>query len=164
MLGRIGVLSGLLTIAVAGSLSAGDIYQWTDEEGHPHYSNRGGNGGGDSSGGGGGTEEGWESALERKQGGEDLQEKAEAAINGLELQMTRRKREREHAQEELEATQASIIRAQGSSPAEIPALRVRETTQLTELRKMDLELASIELRIARLRALKAASQEQKPAR
>ena len=163
MLGRIGILGGLLALTVVCPASAGDIYEWTDDQGHPHYSNRGGTGGSEA-GSGGDVDEGWESALERKQGGEDLQGKAEAAINSLELQVTRRKRDRERAQEDLEATQANIVRAQGSKPADVPALRAREATQLTDLRKIDLDLSALDLRIARLRALKAASQEQKSAR
>ena len=150
---------------VAGFAAAQSIYEWKDDQGRPHYSNRGGAGPGESGtpSGSEGGERGWESVLERKQGDSDFQEKAEAAINSMELQVTRKKRERVHAQEELEATQANIVRAQGSSPVNVPILKAREATQITELRKTDVEIGLLEMRIAKLRALKEAEKEQRSA-
>jgi hypothetical protein len=148
-----------------GPAAAQDIYRWKDEQGQPHYSNRGEASPGESGApsGSDGGEQGWESVLERKQGTADFQEKAEAAINSMELQVTRKKRERERAQEELEATQASIVRAQASRPAELPSLKAREATQVTELRKADVELDLLRARIEKLRALKEADREQRSA-
>lgn len=115
----------------SSSVDAEDIYKWTDAQGRVHYSNRGtgasaDSGSGEASVGG----EGWESVLERQKGAEDFQQRADAAINGLELQDTRRKRDRSRAQEELDATQREIIRASRDDPGSVPVLKARETTQL----------------------------------
>jgi hypothetical protein len=102
--------------------------------------------------------------LEKQKGSENFQEKAEAAINSLQLQVTRKKRDRTLAQEQLEATQASIVRAQSTNTAELPALRAREATQITNLRRIESEINSMELNGAKLRALKAAENEQRSGR
>jgi Domain of unknown function (DUF4124) len=162
--------AALLLVASLGSgvarfAAAQSIYEWKDEQGSPHYSNRGGMSPGESGtpSGSEGGERGWESVLERKRGDGDFQGKAEAAINSMELQVTRKKRERLRAQEELEATQANIVRALRSSPADVPILKAREATQITALRKTDLEIGLLEMRVAKLRALKEAEKEQRSA-
>lgn len=160
--------AALLLVASLGSgmarfAAAQSIYEWKDEQGRPHYSNRGGTGGSGTPSGSEGGEQGWESVLERKQGDGDFQEKAEAAINSMELQVTRKKRERLRAQEELEATQANIVRALRSNSADVPVLKAREATQITALRKTDLEIGLLEMRIAKLRALKKAEKDQRSA-
>jgi len=158
------LLAALLPMVWLGSAAAQDIYGWKDEQGQPHYSNRGGSPGGSAAPSDpGGGEQGWESVLERKQGGADFQAKAEAAINSMELQVIRKKRERGHAQEELEATQASIVRAQASRSAEMPILKAREATQITELHKANVEIDLLQMRIDKLRALKEADKEQRSA-
>jgi hypothetical protein len=152
----------LIGLALAGRAHAEDIYKWTDDQGHLHYSNRGGTISGDSSPETSSTNQGWESVLEKQRNAEDFQEKAEAAINNLELQVIRKKRDRDHAQEALETTQASIVRAGTlSSAAELPMLKAREATQITDLRKLDAEIGSMETGIAKIRALKAAEKEQR---
>lgn len=143
---------------------AEDIYTWTDERGGTHYSNRGGTPSRDAaSPGTGDSEVGWESVLDRQKGGPDFQEKTEAAINSLQMERLRKKRDREHAQEELEATRASIVRAQSMNPPEIPTLRAREATQITELRRIDVEIGLLEQRIVQLRALKSVEKDQRSA-
>ena len=156
--------AAVLTVVWASRSSAADIYKWTDEQGRVHYSNHGGSPSGDTSSPSDSTEQGWESVLEKQHGGEELQEKAEAAINGIELQLIRKKRDRGQAQEALEGTQASIVRAQASSSAELPTLKAREATQISELRKLDMEINSMEMSIAKIRALKAAEKEQRSGR
>lgn len=157
MRGRGNTASGLLALALlfVPSIRAEDIYKWTDEQGRVHYSNRGGEGAqaepSDTPAGG----EGWESALERKRGTEEFTAASDSAINSLQARMIRRKRERGRAQETLEAIQADIVRAQASNPNAVPELRARETTQLGEVRKLDVEIANVESQIARLRAFKA---------
>jgi hypothetical protein len=157
-------LAIVLGLATASRGHAGDIYQWTDEQGRVHYSNHGGTSPGDSSAPSEPADQGWESVLEKRQGREDFQEKAEAAINSLELQMIRKKRDRGQAQEALEATQANIVRAQASTAADLPMLKAREATQITNLRKLDAEIGAIEMGIAKIRALKAAEKEQRSSR
>ena len=98
-------------VALAGGTRAlpEDIYKWTDQQGRAHYSNRGGTPSDESSSGSDAdsAEQGWESVLEKQKGmgSENLQDKAEAAINSLELQVIRKKRDRGQAQEVLEAIQ-----------------------------------------------------------
>lgn len=150
-------------LAGAGRLFGEDIYKWTDPQGQLHYSNRGGTPSDDSNSGGSG-EQGWESVLERQKRGEDVQEKADVAINSIELQLIRKRRDRTQAQEMLEATQAAIVRAQASAPGQLPMLKAREATQISELRKIDAEIGSMELSIAKLRALKTADKEQRSGR
>jgi uncharacterized protein DUF4124 len=140
------------------------MYKWTDEQGHLHYSNRGGTSSPESPAAAERADQGWESVLEKQRGGEDLQEKAEAAINNLELQLIRKKRERDHAREALEATQANVVRAEVSRATELPTLKAREATQITDLRKLDAEISATEVAIAKIRALKAAEKEQRSVR
>jgi Domain of unknown function (DUF4124) len=154
----------LIALALVGATYAEDIYRWTDERGHLHYSNRGGTSSEDSSSATEPANQGWESVLEKQRSAEDFQEKAEAAINNLELQVIRKKRDRDHAQESLEATQANIVRAQASSATELPSLKAREATQITDLRKLDAEIGSMETGIAKIRALKTAEKEQRTGR
>ena len=157
-------------VALAGGTRAlpEDIYKWTDQQGRVHYSNRGGTPSNESSSGGDGdsADQGWESVLEKQQGlgSENLQDKAEAAINSLELQVIRKKRDRGQAQEVLEAIQASIVRAQSSNGPDLPMLRAREATQIGNLRRIEAEINSMELNAAKIRALKAAEKEQRSAR
>lgn len=142
------------------------IYTWTDERGGVHYSNRGAlSGDAVPRPGADGGEAGWESVLERKQGGPEAAAQAEAAINSMQVARLRKKREREHAREELEATQARITRAQSLSPAELPALKAREAAQAAELRRLDTELGLLDQGIAQLRARKSAeaAKDQRPA-
>jgi hypothetical protein len=154
-----------LGLAGAGQGYSQDIYKWTDGQGQVHYSNHGGSpSDGDSSPPTQSSDQGWESALEKQQGRDDFQEKAEAAINSLELQMIRKKRDREHASEALEATQADIVRAQASRSTELPTLKAREATQITDLRKLDAEIGAIQVGIAKIRVLKAAEKEQRSSR
>ncbi len=154
-----------LALALACGAHAQDIYKWTDQQGHVHYSNRGGTLSGDSSSETPPANQGWESVLEKQRSAENFQEKAEAAINNLELQVIRKKRDRNRAQEALEATQANIVRAGASSTAgELPMLKAREATQITDLRKLDAEISSMEAGIAKIRALKAAEKEQQSGR
>jgi hypothetical protein len=161
----VGLAIGAVTLTGATPGLAEDIFKWTDEQGRTHYSNRGGTPADDSSPRDGASgEQGWESVLEKQKGTENFQEKAEAAINSLQLQVTRKKRDRTLAQEQLEATQASIVRAQSTNTAELPALRAREATQITNLRRIELEINSMELNGAKLRALKAAENEQRSGR
>jgi uncharacterized protein DUF4124 len=154
-----------LSFAGAGMaqlLSAEDIYKWTDDQGRVHYSNRGSGASADSASGetsSGG--QGWESVLERQKGTEDFQEKADATINNLELKMTRKKRERTRALDELQATQAEITRATNPRPTDLPALKEREATQIGELRKLDFELGAMQTDIAKIRAMKAVEKEPK---
>lgn len=157
------IVTFALTVAYVRAASAEDVYTWTDEQGHTHYSNRGGVPSSDAaaSPGSNGGEAGWESVLERKQGGADLQEKAEAAINSLELERVRKKRDREHAREDLEAVQANLARAQWANPSEVPTLRAREASKITELRRIDMEIGLLQQRIAKLRALKSVEKEQR---
>ena len=151
-----------LALVLAGRAYAQDIYKWMDDQGHVHYSNRGGTLPDDSSSEVPPANQGWESVLEKQRGAEDFQDKAEAAINNLQLQITRKKRDRDHAQEALEATQASIVRASVRPPApELPTLKAREATQITDLRKLDVEISAMEAGIAKIRALKAAEKEQR---
>jgi uncharacterized protein DUF4124 len=155
----------LIGLALAGAVDAEDVYKWTDDQGHLHYSNRGSTPSGDSSSDTAPANQGWESVLEKQRSAEDFQEKAEAAINNLELQVIRKKRDRDHAQEALEATQASIVRAGTSSSAtELPMLKAREATQITDLRRLDAEISSMETGMAKIRALKAAEKEQRSGR
>ena len=160
-----GLVFGAVALAGASRALAEDIYKWTDPQGRLHYSNRGGTPSNESSTGSESesTEQGWESVLEKQKGvsGENLQDKAEAAINSLELQVTRKKRDRAQAQEVLEAIQASIVRAQGSNGPDLPMLRAREATQITNLRRIEGEINSMELNAAKIRALKAAEKEQR---
>jgi len=166
-MGRV-LAAALIVMAVLASASralAEDIYKWTDEQGRTHYSNRGASSGNDSSAAlaepGG---QGWESILEKHQGTADFQEKSEAAINSLELQMMRRKRDRTQAQEQLEATQAGIVRASSTNPTDLPNLRAREATQITELRRIDAEIMTMEMNIARIRAFRTADKDQRSTR
>ncbi|HSD09802.1 MAG TPA: DUF4124 domain-containing protein [Candidatus Binatia bacterium] len=165
MVKRFAALVIALGLAAAGRDYAQVIYKWTDEHGQVHYSNHGGASPSDSSAGSEPADQGWESVLEKQQGREDFQEKAEATINSLELQRIRKKRDRERAQEALEATQASIVRAQQVSNAtELPTLKAREAKQITDLRKLDAEISAVETSIAKIRALKAAEKEQRSSR
>jgi hypothetical protein len=159
------ILAFPLALALAGAAYAQDIYKWTDPQGNLHYSNRGGIGLGDSSSETPPADQGWESVLEKQRNAEDFQDKAEAAINNLQLQVIRKKRDRDHAREALEATQANIVRA-SAPPAvtDLPMLKAREATQITDLRKLDAEIGFMEAGIAKIRALKAAEKEQRPGR
>jgi hypothetical protein len=154
-----------VALALAGGAYAQDIYKWTDAQGQVHYSNRGGTSSDDSSSETPPASQGWESVLEKQRNAEDFQDKAEAAINNLQLQVIRKRRDRDHAQEALEATQANIVRA-GASPGatELPTLKAREATQITDLRKLDAEISSMETGIGKIRALKAAEKEQRSGR
>jgi hypothetical protein len=153
---------GALALGSAALARAQDIYKWTDNQGRTHYSNHGGTAGDDSAAAGSGSsEQGWESVLEKQKGTGNFQEKAEAVINDLQLQLIRKKRDRAHAQETLEITQASIGRSQSAGGADVPMLRAREATQITDLRKLDAEIAAMEASVAKLRALKTAEQEQR---
>jgi hypothetical protein len=155
-----------LALAAAPLALADDIVKWTDPQGQTHYSNRSGSAGQepapsepDSDSGG----QGWESVLEKQKGTEKFQEKAEAAINNLEMQMIRKNRDRAQAQEALEGTQESILRTQSanSSSADLPRLRTREANQINELKKLEIELGALKLSIARVRALKSAERDQR---
>jgi hypothetical protein len=158
----VAALIGALALGSTGLGEAQDIYTWKDDQGRTHYSNQGGSTGGDSSGTGSGSgEQGWESVLEKQKGTADFQEKAEAAINDLQLQMIRKKRERAQAQEALEATQTSIARSQPVGGADVAMLRAREVTQTNDLRRIDADIAAMGANTAKLRALKAAAQEQR---
>jgi hypothetical protein len=155
---------GALALGSVGLAHAQDIYKWTDNQGQTHYSNHGGTPGGDSTGAGAGSgsgEQGWESVLEKQKGTSNFQDKAEAVINDLQLQLIRKKRDRAQAQEALETTQASIVRSQSSGGVDLPMLRAREATQITDLRKLAGEIAAMEMSVAKLRALKTAEQEQR---
>jgi Domain of unknown function (DUF4124) len=152
---------GIVSLCTGVTLG-GDIYKWTDEQGRVHFSNRGESTANDNtpaqSDGGG---QGWESVLEKQQGHPDFQAQSEAAINSLEMQVGRRKRERMEAQEQLEATQTSIGRA---TPTELPALRAREAMQISNLRRIDMEIMTMQTNIARIRAMRSADQDQRSAR
>jgi hypothetical protein len=162
---KIVVTAWIATLALgwAGLARAQDIYKWTDNQGQTHYSNHGGTPGDNSTGTGSGSgEQGWESVLEKQKGGAgNFQDKAEAMINDLQLQLIRKKRDRAQAQEALETTQASIVRSQSRGGADVPMLRAREATQITDLRKLDAEIAAMDASVAKLRALKTAEQEQR---
>ena len=101
-----------------------DIYRWTDEQGNPllesrrHLVARIGSAPPES----GTREQGWESVLEKHTGDGDFQDKAEAVINDLQLQLIRKKRDRDQAREALETTQASIVRAQSAGATDVPML------------------------------------------
>ena len=145
---------------------ADDIVKWVDPQGQTHYSNRGGTPGqepsaseSDSDQGG----QGWESVLEKQKGTEKFQEKAEAAINSLEMQVIRKNRDRAQAQEALDATQENIVRTQSTSSTspDLTRLRTREANQINELKKIDIELATLRLSIAKIRALKSAERDQR---
>src|SRR5439155_11173811 len=131
---------------------AQDIYKWTDAQGQIHYSNRGGTLSDDSSSQTPPGNQGWESVLEKQRSAEDFQDKAEAAINNLQLQVIRKRRDRDHAREALEATQANIVRA-GAAPGttELPTLKAREATQITDVRKLYAEISSMETGMAKIR-------------
>ena len=148
-------------LLVAGATLAGDIYKWTDEQGRVHYSNRDAGSKNDNAAPDDGGGQGWESVLEKQQGRQDFQDQSEAAINSLEMQVLRRKRERSDAQAELEATQTSIGRAM---PGDLPALRAREATQIGNLRRIDVDIMTIESNIARLRAMRSADRDQRSTR
>jgi hypothetical protein len=164
MRGLAATLIGALALGSAGLGEAQNIYKWTDDQGRTHYSNHGSSTGNDSAGVGSDTgEQGWESVLEKQKGNANFQEKAEAAINDLQLQMIRKKRDRAQAQEALEATQASIVRSQAAGGADVPMLRAREATQTNDLRRIDAEIAAMGASAAKLRALKAVEQEQRSA-
>ncbi len=133
MKGFVATFIGALALGSTGLGEAQGIYTWKDDQGRTHYSNHGGSTGNDSAGVGSGTgEQGWESVLEKQKGTADFQEKAEAAINDLQLQIIRKKRDRAQAQEALEATQASIVRSQSAGGADVPMLRAREATQTND--------------------------------
>lgn len=157
----------VLVIALGGAPAlAGDIYKWTDDQGRVHYSNRGGGKepeANDAVSGPSSGDEGWESLLERKRGGEQLTEAADNAINSLQARMVKRRREREQAQAELEATQAAIVRAQATGAPELPELRAREVSQIVAVRKIEAEMSGIDTEIAKLRAIKAAGVADKSA-
>jgi hypothetical protein len=155
---------GALLLCSAGLAHAQDIYRWTDNQGQTHYSNHGGTPGDDSAPAppeSGTGEQGWESVLEKHKGTGNFQDKAEAVINDLQLQLIRKKRDRAQAREALETTQASIVRSQSAGGADVPMLRAREAMQIADLRKVDGEIAAMEVSVARLRALKTAEQEQR---
>ncbi len=155
---------GALSLGFVGLADAQDIYKWTDSQGRTHYSNHGGSPGSDSpSPEADSSEQGWESVLEKQKGTGNFQDKAEAVINDLQLQMIRKKRDRAQAQEALETTQASIVRSQSAGGADLPMLRAREATQITDLKKLDGEIQAMEVSVAKLRALKTAEQEQRSA-
>jgi len=161
----VGLATGAVALIGVAQALAEQIYKWTDEQGRMHYSNRGGTPSGDASAAeGGSTEQGWESVLEKQQGTADFQAKAEAAINSLQLQVTRKKRDRALAQEQLEQIQASIVRAQSANAPDLPMLRAREATQITNLRRIESEINSMDLSAAKMRALKAAESEQRSGR
>ena len=152
-----------LALGSAALAHAQDIYKWTDSQGQTHYSNHGGTPGNAAvappeTGAG---EQGWESVLEKQKGAGNFQDKAEAMINDLQMQLIRKKRDRAQAQEALETTQASIVRSQSAGGADVPMLRAREATQITDMRKLDGEIAAMEVSVAKLRALKTAEQEQR---
>jgi len=157
---------GALALGSAGLARAQDIYKWTDNQGRTHYSNHGGASGTDSAGAGEGAasdsgEQGWESVLEKQKGTGNFQDKAETVINDLQLQLIRKKRDREQARDALEATQASIVRSQAAGGADVPMLRAREATQIADLKKLDGDIGAMEASVAKLRALKTAEQEQR---
>jgi hypothetical protein len=165
---KIAVAVWVATLALgwAGLASAQDIYKWTDNQGQTHYSNHGGTPGDNPpSTGSGSGEQGWESVLEKQKSAGNapgnVQDRAEAMINDLQLQLIRKKRDRALAQEALETTQASIVRSQSAGRADVPMLRAREATQITDLRKLDAEIAAMDASVAKLRALKTAEQEQR---
>ena len=58
-------------------------------------------------------------------------------------------------------TQASIVRSQSAGGADVPMLRAREATQITDLRRLNAEINAMEVSVAKLRALKTAEQEQR---
>ena len=151
-----------LALGSAALAHAQDIYKWTDNQGRSHYSNHGGSPGDSSTGAGSDSgEQGWESVLEKQKGTGNFQEKAEAVINDLQLQLIRKKRDRAQAQEALETTQTSIVRSQSAGGADVPMLRAREATQITDLRRLNAEINAMEVSVAKLRALKTAEQEQR---
>jgi hypothetical protein len=161
---KIVVATWIAMLALSGAelARAQDIYKWTDNQGQTHYSNHGGTPGDNSASiGSGSGEQGWESVLEKQKGAGNFQDKAEAVINDLQLQLIRKKRDRAQAQEALETTQASIVRSQSMGGADVPMLRAREATQITVLRKLDAEIAAMDASVAKLRALKTAEQEQR---
>ena len=154
---------GALLLGSAGLAHAQDIYKWTDSQGQTHYSNHGGTPGNAAvappeTGAG---EQGWESVLEKQKGTGNFQDKAEAVINDLQMQLIRKKRDRDQAREALETTQASIVRSQSAGGADVPMLRAREATQITDLRRLNAEINAMEVSVAKLRALKTAEQEQR---
>jgi Domain of unknown function (DUF4124) len=162
---KIALLTAIVLAAAPFALGD-EIYKWTDAQGRTHYSNRGAATPDDSSTNepSDSGEQGWESVLEKQRGSEKFQDKAEATINSLELQVVRKKRDRTQAQDELETTQAGIIRAQGTNSPDLPTLRAREATEISNLRKIDLELGALHMAIAKIRAMKAAERDQRTAR
>lgn len=149
-----------LALFLVPAVRAEDIYKWTDDQGRVHYSNRGGGEGQSQPSDAPLGDEGWESALERKRGTEEFTAAADSAINSLQARMIRRKRERSRAQEALDATQADILRSQTSNPSAVPELRLRESKQIAEVRRLEAEISAIETQIARLRTMKAIGKEQ----
>ncbi|MGH7899951.1 MAG: DUF4124 domain-containing protein [Candidatus Binatia bacterium] len=151
---RFVVLALASSFAGAGIAAVGaeEFYKWTDAEGRVHYSNRGSTAEPAMRPDG----EGWESVLEQRGEAGEFRERADAVINGLQLRMTRKHRDRDRAEADLLATQTEIQRTTGASP-ELATLRSREARQIAELRKLDVELGEIEIGIARARALKKES-------
>jgi hypothetical protein len=158
---RAAALSALtIALAAATPVPADEIYKWTDRNGKVHFSNRAPQ---DA------TEhekrempstvepgEGWESTLERKQGAEKLVGAADRAINSLQAQIIRQRRERTRLEPDLGQTQAAIVRARQTNPPAEADLRVREAAQLRRIAEIDGTIAEAEAQIDKLRVMKAA--------
>ncbi|MGH7856601.1 MAG: DUF4124 domain-containing protein [Candidatus Binatia bacterium] len=147
-------------LLAASAAGAEQIYKWVDEEGRAHFSNRG-------------SEppaapppppsmgEGWESVLERQEGADEFSRRAEAVINSLNADRLRKRRERDRASATLQSTQSEIVRTQGSSdPTRLPELRAREVKEVSEVRRLEMELAEIDANIDKVKAIKAMGKEQ----
>ncbi|MEA2627173.1 MAG: hypothetical protein QOD06_3218 [Candidatus Binatota bacterium] len=154
------LLALAIALATAAHLRADEIFKWTDRDGKVHFSNRAPQ---DA------TEhekrempstvepgEGWESTLERKQGAEKLVGAADRAINSLQAQIIRQRRERTRIEPELRDTQAAIVRARQANPPAEADLRVREAAQLRRIGEIDAAIAQAEAQIDKLRVMKAA--------
>jgi hypothetical protein len=146
----------VLAVFAASVAAAEEIQKWVDKDGRPHFSNRG-----EASAPTAPSGEGWESVLERQQGADEFSQRVETAINSLQADRLRKKRERDRANETLEDTQSDIVRVQATqNPTRLPELRAREAQQVAEVGKLSGELAQIDANLERLKAMKSMGREQ----
>jgi len=155
------LLPVVLVAVLAGSAVADEIYRWVDEDGRVHFSNRSTDpppAGADTPSASG---EGWESMLERQEGIDEFSRRADAAANSLNVDLRRRKRERDRARDDLETIQREITRRQElRDAAGAYALRTEEAEAVSKLRQLENEVARTEAAIERVKAIKAMGREQ----
>lgn len=155
------VLTAIL-LWLAGISGAAEIHKWVDENGRVHFSNRAP----DSSTTAveappSGPGEGWESVLERREGTDEFSERADAVLNGLTLDLRRKKRERDRAREEVERIRSEMVRHQElRNPAAAYALQPAEVEHRNALQQLELDVARLEASIERVKAIKAMGREQ----